>query len=114
MGAGCFLMGFYSTYSLPAMMGTNVLVAYHLLRLTTPLGGTVTTAKNLQALLPFLRRPFFYAFAILFPVSVFFGLMPKIIGPDYALTNGGFCYADFTSPPQAALLFFTTLFLLSL
>ena len=103
---GCDFMGFYS-YSMVAMMGSNGLVAYYTLRLCFP---SSRTTQVLGHLLPTNGnaswRVLTFPFAlVLLPVSVLFAAFPKMQGDGYALTNGGFCYADWTSPAQAAMIF---------
>lgn len=52
--------------------------------------------------------------ATLLVLSFLFGLMPLMEGNGYSLTNGGFCYADFTNTVQAGTILFFVLFFLTL
>ena len=110
---GCDFMGVYSSYSLVAMMGSNFLVAAYTLFLCFPAS---TGGQLVNRMLPTRGRawrvlaiPFGL---ILFPASVLFAAFPKLQGDGYKLTNGGFCYADWTSPTQAAVILTICLVLL--
>eukprot|EP00560_Eucampia_antarctica_P000185 CAMPEP_0197837596 /NCGR_PEP_ID=MMETSP1437-20131217/32625_1 /TAXON_ID=49252 ORGANISM="Eucampia antarctica, Strain CCMP1452" /NCGR_SAMPLE_ID=MMETSP1437 /ASSEMBLY_ACC=CAM_ASM_001096 /LENGTH=171 /DNA_ID=CAMNT_0043444753 /DNA_START=394 /DNA_END=909 /DNA_ORIENTATION=+ len=47
-------------------------------------------------------------------VSILFAFFPLMEGGGYALTNGGFCYADFTNKAQSAIMIIITMGFLAL
>ena len=51
---------------------------------------------------------------ILLIAACLFASMPLMQGDEYALTSGGYCYADFTNKTQAAIILSFTLAFLSL
>jgi len=55
----------------------------------------------------------FLSFSLLL-VACLFASMPLMQGDGYALTSGGFCYADFTNEAQASVILFLTVSFLSL
>jgi len=87
-------MGLYSTASLFLMMGAHCLVALYL-RNHLNGGGSHKLFTN---------AGFWTATSILFALSWVFGTFPLMEGGGYRLSNGGFCYADFTRAAQAAML----------
>lgn len=96
-GAGCLLMGFYSTFSLFSMMGSNCLVAYYINQALTTDGskscGGLLTKSWTRVVAIFLGA--------LLPLSILFAFIP-LMTEGFALTTGGFCYADWTSPTQSS------------
>lgn len=99
---GCKLMGWYSSFSLVGMMGSHCLVAYYLLRfreVASRSEGPMARSEFLGSLNGLLTL----SFAILVG-AVLFGSFPLMEGGGYALTNGGFCYANFTNKAQSAVM----------
>lgn len=91
---GCKFMGWYSSFSLVSMMGSHCLVVYHLRNVLT--GRDSTLARLLAS-----------AGCILVGAALFASMPLMLQGGDnggYLLTNGGFCYADFTNPVQASVM----------
>jgi len=107
---GCKFMGWYSTFSLVSMMGSHCLVAFYLMNLPLLTGGRERRGQN------FFDSPKGLLTLALFILvaSCLFGSMPLLQGDGYHLTNGGFCYADFTNTTQAAVILSVDLAFLSL
>ena len=110
---GCKFMGWYSTFSLFSMMGSHCLVAFYLMKLQLHNGG----GREKRGSPPnFWDSPMgLLALALFILVAAcLFGSMPLLQGDGYRLTNGGFCYADFTNTTQAAVIMSVDLAFLSL
>jgi hypothetical protein len=104
---GCKFMGWYSTFSLFSMMGSHCLVVFYLMKLSLfSSGGRKSFWDSPKGLLTL-------ALFILVAACLF-GSMPLLQGDGYHLTNGGFCYADFTNTTQAAVILSVDLAFLSL
>lgn len=93
---GCRFMGWYSSFSLIAMMGSHCLVAYYLLRFVE------NTANVASFRSPFLGtvKGFGTVSSTIFITAILFAFYP-LLDNGYLLTNGGFCYADFTNSSQS-------------
>lgn len=109
---GCKFMGWYSSFSLVGMTGSHCLVAYYLMNyyyLTDDKATTTTSFFNS-------KRGWMILSATLLIAACLFASMPLMQGDDggYALTSGGFCYADFTNVAQASTILAFTLFFLLL
>lgn len=98
---GCEFMGWYSTFSLFSMMGSHCLVAFYLMKMSLS-----SDICDLRAQKSFWDSPKGLVTLALFILvgACLFGSMPLIQGDGYRLTNGGFCYADFTNTSQAAVI----------
>lgn len=109
-GFGCTLMGWYSSFSLVAMMGSHCVVAFYLKKLVKHYNAAESLSKG-----SFLEttRGFLVVVLSLLVVAILFGSMPLMQGDGYYLTNGGFCYADFTNGTQATVILVFVLFFLS-
>lgn len=90
---GCVLMGFYSTFSLISMTASNIAVAYYHPRNKSRRHLDTNGSSVLKL----------FMLGIL-PAALFFACIP-LMSTGFALTNGGFCYADWTVPVQATFLF---------
>jgi hypothetical protein len=108
---GCKFMGWYSTFSLFSMMGSHCLVACYLMKLLLHSGGG--REKRSQSFWDSPKGLLTLALFI-FVAACLFGSMPLLQGDGYRLTNGGFCYADFTNTTQAAVILSVDLAFLSL
>ncbi|KAL7469827.1 hypothetical protein ACHAXS_010081 [Conticribra weissflogii] len=96
---GCKFMGWYSSFSLVGMMGSHCLVVYYLMNhLKTAEPSCLNSAKGVGIL----------SLSLLL-VACLFASMPLMQGDGYALTSGGFCYADFTNKAQASVILSFTL-----
>lgn len=123
---GCIFMGWYSTFSLASMMGSHCLVAYylrqHLFLSETSISSNSDEAHQVAQRTSagrktsFLntRRGFLSISFLLLVTAILFASMPLMEGDGYFLTNGGFCYADFTDPTQSSVILAFALLLLLL
>jgi hypothetical protein len=109
---GCKFMGWYSTFSLFSMMGSHCLVVFYLMKLSLHNGGGREKGGSQK----FWDSPKGLLTLALFILvaACLFGSMPLLQGDGYRLTNGGFCYADFTNTTQAAVIMSVDLAFLSL
>ena len=107
---GCKFMGWYSSFSLVGMMGSHCLVAYYLLDHSK--GGDNENLASSSFLTT--RKGWMTLSTVLLITACLFASMPLMQGDGYALTNGGFCYADFTNETQASVILFLTLAFLAL
>lgn len=98
---GCKFMGWYSTFSLASMMGSHCLVVFYLSRLLR-CGGDRANAFQ-KSFWDSSKGLLTLALLVLVGACLF-GSMPLLQGDGYRLTNGGFCYADFTNSTQAAVI----------
>jgi hypothetical protein len=105
---GCKFMGWYSTFSLFSMMGSHCLVVFYLMKLLH-----VREKRSQQHFWDSPKGLLTLALFILVAACLF-GSMPLLQGDGYRLTNGAFCYADFTNTTQAAIILSVDLALLSL
>ncbi|KAL9179011.1 hypothetical protein ACHAXT_011984 [Thalassiosira profunda] len=96
---GCKFMGWYSSFSLVGMMGSHCLVAYYLMNHLKAAEESFFNSKKGWVALS----------ATLLLAACLFASMPLMQGDGYALTSGGFCYADFTNKVQASVILFFTL-----
>jgi hypothetical protein len=108
---GCKFMGWYSTFSLFSMMASHCLVVFYLMKLSLLSGaGREKRSQNFwDSTKGLLTLSLFILVA-----ACLFGSMPLLQGDGYRLTNGGFCYADFTNTTQAAVIMSVDLAFLSL
>lgn len=104
---GCKFMGWYSTFSLIGMMGSHCLVAFYLLILLRSNQDAVT-AHEKKAFYE-TRGGFASIVGSLAVLAILIGTMPLMQGDGYRLTNGGFCYADFTNTTQSGIMLFFVL-----
>jgi hypothetical protein len=120
---GCIFMGWYSTFSLTSMMGSHCLVAYYLRQhlfsetsISNDDEAQVSEKTNAENKSSFLKttRGFLSISSLLLVTAILFASMPLVEGDGYFLTNGGFCYADFTNPTQSSVILAFVLFFLLL
>jgi hypothetical protein len=97
---GCKFMGWYSTFSLVSMMGSHCLVVYYLKNLL--MKSDVSPSSNTAT------QHFSVIVVVILIGACMFASMPLMLlgGPNggYLLTNGGFCYADFTDTVQSSIM----------
>mmetsp|Transcript_19293 Transcript_19293/g.46598 ORF Transcript_19293/g.46598 Transcript_19293/m.46598 type:complete len:319 (+) Transcript_19293:112-1068(+) len=111
---GCKFMGWYSSFSMVSMMGSNCLVAFYLSR---HLQATKTNNNdNDNTTVGFLDRKvgLFSVTGLVLTVACLFASMPLIQGDGYLYTTGGFCYADFTQTTQSSIMLTLVILLLGL
>lgn len=109
---GCKFMGWYSSFSLYAMMGSHCLVAYylyHLLKVRRSSNDDPTLTGFLST-----TKGFFTLASIILVVACVLGLLPLIEGSGYLLTNSGFCYSDFTNRSQSIVMITYVIIMLAL
>lgn len=108
---GCKFMGWYSSFSLVSMMGSHCLVAYYLMNLLNkkPSDGGDEERSFSES-----TRGFLCLTMTLLIGAALFASMPLMEGDGYRLTNGGFCYADFTNTAQASIILSVVLVFLGL
>ena len=102
-GFGCKLMGFYSVFSLVSMMGSNCLVAYYSLHV-----GSEPEPGSLCAKMQNPSSVVSLFLGVLLPLAVLEACVPFMDG-GFHLTNGGFCYADWSNRLQASFILVPTL-----
>lgn len=103
--AGCEFMGWYSSFSMVSMMGSNCLVGYHLLR--------YLQQKRIKGVSTSCSEGLVVAALTILVAACFFASIPLIQGDGYLLTTGGFCYTDFTNTLQSSIMLaFCSFFLL--
>ena len=115
---GCKFMGWYSSFSMVSMMGSNCLVAFYLSRYlqATKTNNNNSTTTNNNMTVGFLDRKIglFSVTASILTVACLFASMPLIQGDGYLYTTGGFCYADFTNKTQSSIMLTLVILLLGL
>lgn len=93
---GCMLMGYYSTFSIISMMASNISVAYYHPN-TTDRRWFQATGSNVVKV----------SLLGILPVAIVFAAIP-LMSTGFALTDGGFCYADWADPVQSSFILIAT------
>jgi hypothetical protein len=107
---GCKFMGWYSSFSLVSMMGSHCLVVYYLMNYLK----NRNDEQQQKSFFADTISGFLSLTTCLLVATVLFASMPLMQGDGYRLTNGGFCYADFTNTPQASIILIAVLAFLGL
>ena len=114
---GCKFMGWYSSFSMVSMMGSNCLVAFYLSRyLQATKTNSSNNTNNNGMTVGFLdSKVGLLSFAgLILTVACLFASIPLIEGGGYLYTTGGFCYADFTNTTQSSIMLTLVILLLGL